>query len=373
MTVAFSVTGRLEVSMKKRIIFLTILITLVCLATFGLVACNNVTPIIIRPGDDPGKGAVPVVETLDTSDFFAFMQYVVQFAGDSLSPDEDGDYLVFSFQSEKIDLTVDEVTKGYYINFKAKYNRTDDSKSDILFELRDSVEDGIVLGFYYDAGKFYLDIAGNDGPNLLIKEVNLQQIVQLASSATGSLGGIVDMIDTLEFGGLNIGSMVSGVLSDLIKTATLTTTGTAKELYVETDISAFVAGMFNILKTVAPIIPSFLGINLDDILYPVFGLRLANIVSYPLDKTVLEFNIKTIDGVFSEMSLDASYGIGVFGLGMQIGADYYGTDIYAMPDIVFPSFEDNDTFSELNYDVEFNLVYDNRRYYRRNTCVAFRS
>ncbi|NCA67045.1 MAG: hypothetical protein EOM87_03160, partial [Clostridia bacterium] len=344
--------------MSKRISLFIVIITLVCLATFGLVACKDISPIIINPNPGGGPNNPPVGEVVNisTSDFFGFVEYVLNFASQSLATDQDEDYLVFSFQSNDIALTVDQVTKLYYINFKAKYNRVDDKKSDLLFELREKTTQDMVIGFYYDAGKFYLDIAGSDGPNLIINEVNLQQMVQLASSATGSMTGIVDMITGLEFGGFNIGSMVSGVLSGLIKSATLTTTGDKKVLDVETDLSNFISGMFNLLKTVSPILNQF---YVDDILNSLFGLRLVNILNYPLEKMALTFSITTEKNVFSQAKINASYGGSMFAFGMQFDAIYYGTDVYGITDIVFPSFVTYDSFSVFNIDVEFNLVYDN--------------
>ena len=78
-----------------------------------------------------------------------FFPYLEEALGGALATSGESDYLAFQFVSEDITVVKSDSTSRFYMNFMCKYNRKDDDKTELLFEINSSSTRALVFGLYY--------------------------------------------------------------------------------------------------------------------------------------------------------------------------------------------------------------------------------
>ena len=284
----------------------------------------------------------------------------------------------------------------FYIDFQMRLCLDDNDLTDIKFVLARSDDDATVLGLYYDSGNLYLNIAGDNGPKIMIRELNLGSLFNFSSQTTpptddensgeetpdnSQSSSLIDEKGNITLGPISLN--IYTLLNPLIKTVNVKTYANKKVFSIETDINAMVEGVVSLLNgfggagfisnmikdgTIDGLIgqENFLkGLDIDAILISLFGLDLNALLNYPLDDIdlILTGTLNGTEGNYTigGVDVDVAYGEGVnnFEFGIDLGVEYYGTSPSGIGSISFPSFADYERYMLTNLDVTFTIDFTN--------------
>ncbi|MBR5987674.1 MAG: hypothetical protein IK037_03810, partial [Clostridia bacterium] len=79
-----------------------------------------------------------------------------------LAVDDASDTVAFKFVSEDMTVVESGNTFDMYAVFECKYNRKNDSETELLFELNSSSTRELVFGLYYYNSVFYVNIPNEE-------------------------------------------------------------------------------------------------------------------------------------------------------------------------------------------------------------------
>ena len=132
-------------NLHTKILIVLLLCFVIAIVAF---ACTprSTTVVPVDPGKPGGSDEFDVTGGVKTdttvSEIFAYMK-------DVLAVDDENDYVAFKFVSDNV--TVVESGKKFemFASVLCKYNRRDDSKTELSIEFHSSATRSVVLGFYY--------------------------------------------------------------------------------------------------------------------------------------------------------------------------------------------------------------------------------
>ncbi|MBP5404974.1 MAG: hypothetical protein J6Y74_03400, partial [Clostridia bacterium] len=340
------------------------LILLVCF-TLALLAfaCTPKTVTVLPDESSGGSGGgdTPVVDVVGgektdiaIGDFFSYL-------GDAIKTDDESDQLAFDLVSKEMTVVESGRTFKMYVDLSCKYDRRDDDKTELLFEVRSFDTRAVVFGLYYLKGVFYLNVPNEDGGvTLYFDDISFGDIAKVASDAVSSIKSSIGDVMATEISALNnetVGELVTDLTKNAFKSVTKTTKGDDTQLVLKTDFNKMMKFLMTTLNIAKPILNN--NYHVDSMLSSVFGITMTNITNYTFENITADLIVNIRSGKLVSMDVDLGYGVDKFALDMTVDNQYIGNNPAGMRDIVFPEFTDYERFSIMNIALGFEVAFEN--------------
>ena len=342
-------------NLHTKILFIILLCVVVVLVAF---ACAPKTSTILSNPPDDGGGGGGSGSRIDVnggeksessvSEFFSYLK-------EALAVDDASDNVAFKFVSE--DMTVVESGKTFdmYAEFVCKYDRRDDSKTELLFEIHSSHTRDLVYGLYYLNGTIYMNVPNEQGGvTIYMDEFSLRDILTIATNAADAISGGYESVMNTQIPMLgSVGGLISPVLDSAVKSVTKTVKDDATQLVLKTDFNAAINKLFGVLRNAKAALENY---QVDTILSSVFGVSLTTIMNYTFEQFTCDVTLNIKGGKLVSIEPTLGYGTSNFALDLTIDNQYYGDDTNMVGAITFPEFNDYRKFGVTN--MEFTLRVD---------------
>ncbi|HAE88651.1 MAG TPA: hypothetical protein DCG79_02120, partial [Clostridiales bacterium] len=345
--------------MTKNLHTKLLFILLLCIVVV-LVACActpRQSSILKNPGDGSGGGGgggyidptKPFEESESSvSELFSYLK-------EALAVDDASDSVAFKFVSNDMTVVKSGETFDMYAEFDCKYDRRDDSKTELLFELNSSLTRELVFGMYYLNGTFYFNIPTKQGGvTVYMDEFSLRDILTITEDLGTTISDVYNNAMSFEVPLLGkVENLVSTIFKSAVKSATKTVQGDATRIVVKTDFNAAINSVFKLLRTAKSFLQEY---QVDTILTSVFGVSLNTIMNYTFEQFTCDVTLNLFNGKMVSVEPVLGYGTESFALDLVIDNKYYGDDANMVGTIIFPEFNDYKKFGVTN--MEFTLRVD---------------
>ena len=339
---------------------LLILLLCVVLVLVAFACAPKSSTILSSPdgggGGSSGGGSSSSIDVVggektasSVSEFFSYLK-------EALAVDDLTDNVAFKFVSE--DITVVESGKSFdmYAEFDCKYDRRDDSKTELLFELHSSRTRELVYGLYYLNSTFYMNLPNEKGGvTVYMDEFSLRDILTIAQGLGDTVSGLYDKVMSVNVPVLDkkVETILAPVLKSAVKSVTKTVKGDATQLVLRTDFNAAINTVFSVLRTAKDFLEEY---EVDTILTSVFGVSLNTIMNFTFEQFTCDVTLNILNGKLVSVVPSLGYGTETFALDLVIDNKYYGDDTNMVGAITFPEFNDYKKFGVTN--MEFTLRVD---------------
>ena len=358
--------------MAKNLHTKIILILLVCFTLVLLAFACTPSAITVLPdesGSGSGGGAADSVDvsggtktdvdaTVDNiKSFFALLK-------DVTTSDDESDHVAFDLTTRNMTVVESGRTFEMYVDLKCKYNRRDDSESELLMEMRSAATREVVFGVYYYDGIFYMSVANEDGATTLyFDDISLGDIVTVTSGLTSTAFTTLDGAMSMEIpgniqgiSGKKIGDFVNILLKDAFKSVTETTKDDVTQIVVKTDLNRFLSSLMFYLNLAQSFLTDY---HVDSMLSSVFGVTITNITNYTFENITADFVLNIKDNKLYNFEVDLGYGVDNFAIDFVMDSNYFGNSVNGVEAIVFPEFTDYRRFSLTNIEFAFEVALEN--------------
>ena len=282
------------------------------------------------------------------SEFFSYLK-------ESLAVDDASDNVAFRFVSDDITVVESGKTFDMYAEFVCKYDRRDDSKTELLFEIHSSHTRDLVYGLYYLNSTIYMNIPNEQGGiTIYMDEFSLRDILTIADSAIGAISSGYESAMNVQLPVVgSVGKIVSSFLDRAIKSVSKTEKGDAVQLVLKTDFNAAINKLFSLLRDAKAALEQY---EVDTILSSVFGISLTTIMNYTFEQFTCDVVLNIQNGKMVSIEPTLGYGTENFAIDLTIDNKYFGDDTNMVGTITFPEFNDYRKFGVTN--MEFTLRVD---------------
>ena len=346
-------------NLHTKLLLIVLLCVVVVLVAF---ACAPKSSAILSNPPDPsggggssGGGGTTKIDVTggeksdsSVSEFFTYLQ-------EALNVDDASDNIAFKFVSENITVVESGNTFDMYAEFATKYDRRDDSKTELLFEVHSSLTRELVLGLYYYGSVFYVNIPNENGAvTIYMDEFSLHDIVTILSNVGSSASSIYDSVMNKELP--VIGKLTTFLeLNKAIKDVTKTVKGDATQIVLRTDFNAAINVLMGKISEAKGSLDNY---SFSSLLEAIFGMSINSILSYTFDQFTCDVTLNILDGKL--VSIEPTVGYGTeFMLDLEIDNVYYGDDTNSVGTIVFPEFNDYKRFGVTNLEFTLRLDLEN--------------
>ena len=348
-------------NLHTKLLLIVLLCVVVVLVAFACAPQSSA--ILSNPPDSSGEGGgssggggttkidVTGGEKSDSSvsEFFTYLQ-------EALNVDDASDNIAFKFVSENITVVESGNTFDMYAEFATKYDRRDDSKTELFFEVHSSLTRELVLGLYYYGSVFYVNIPNENGAvTIYMDEFSLHDIVTILSNVGSSASSIYDSVMNKELPVINSTLTELLGLTQAIKDVTKTVKGDATQIVLRTDFNAAINVLMGKLKELKGALDTY---SFTPLMQALFGVSVNTILDYSFQQFTCDVTLNLLNGKL--VSIEPTIGYGTdFMIDLGIDNVYYGDDTNSVGTIVFPEFNDYKRFGVTNLEFTLRLDLEN--------------
>ena len=360
-------------NLHVKILLVLLLCFVVALVAF---ACTPQTSTIVSTpgggsgGGSGGSGGSSGINVTGGTRSESSVTELFSYLKEALAVEDESDTLAFKFTSKDISVVKSGETSTYYADLECKYNRRNDSKTELLFEIHSSLTRELVLGAYYVNSVLYLNIPHEDGAvTIYMDEISLRDVVTVAENLAEVLPDKWSALSESTIPVLNwkIGDEINTIFNDP-KNPFIKASKIEKDDATKITLQMNFNVVFNKIVTVVKLAQTAFTMeepidltqyDFEGMFAALFGTTVDAFTSMTMEPTTCEVNVNIKGGELVSIDSDFVKGVDTFELGFVIDNEYYGFDDTQLGIIEFPEFTDYDNFGITNMEFTFRLDLEN--------------